>query len=128
MVRRFLIAGSIFALSLPLVACDIVTTKNNATSAGQAEWTDGNLRQLREAIDRRAQHGLDHLTFEAKGEGPDAQTDLALRYAAALAYGASDPTKVYDIYTVPRPKLDLRAGLTKAMAVGAGCILPKSAE
>jgi murein L,D-transpeptidase YcbB/YkuD len=118
MVRRFLIAGSIFALSLPLVACDIVTTQNSATSTGQAEWSDGNLRQLREAIDRRAQHGLDHLTFEAKGDGPEAQTELALRYAAALAHGASDPTKLYDIYTVPRPKLDLRAGLTKAMAEG----------
>ncbi len=118
MLRRLLIAGSIFALSLPLVACDIVTTQNSATSTGQAQWTDGNLRQLREAIDRRAQHGLDHLKFEAKGDGPEAQTELALRYAAALSHGASDPTKLYDVYTVPRPNLDLRAGLSKAMADG----------
>lgn len=118
MVRRFLIAGSILALSLPLVACDIVTTQNRTASAGQAEWTDGNLRQLREAINRRAQHGLDHLKFEAKGDGPEAQTELALRYAAALAHGASDPTKLYDVYTVPRPNPDLRAGLTKALTDG----------
>lgn len=118
MLRRFLIAGSIFAMSLPLVACDIVTTQNGTASAGQAQWTDGNLRQLREAIDRRAQHGLDHLKFEAKGDGAEAQTELALRYAAALSHGASDPTKLYDVYTVPRPNLDLRAGLSKAMADG----------
>lgn len=118
MLRRFLIAGSILALSLPLVACDIVTTQNSATPMGQAEWTDGNLRQLREAISRRVQHGLDHLNFEAKGDGPEAQTEVALRYAAALAHGASDPAKLYDIYTVPRPKPDLRAGVARAMADG----------
>jgi murein L,D-transpeptidase YcbB/YkuD len=117
-VRRLLIAGSIFALSLPLVACDNVTTQNSTASAGEAQWTDGNLRQLREAIDHRAQHGLDHLKFDAKDNGPEAQTEVALRYAAALAHGASDPTKLYDVYTVPRPKLDLRAGLAKAMAEG----------
>lgn len=118
MLSRFLITGSILALSLPLVACDIVTTQNSATATAQAEWTDGNLRQLREAIDRRAQHGLDHVNFEAKGDEPEAQTELALRYAAALANGASDPTKLYDVYTVPRPKPDLRAGLATAMAEG----------
>lgn len=117
-MRRLLIAGSIFALSLPLVACDNVTTQNSTASAGEAQWTDGNLRQLREAIDHRAQHGLDHLKFDAKDNGPEAQTEVALRYAAALAHGASDPTKLYDVYTVPRPKLDLRAGLAKAMAEG----------
>ncbi|SEK07149.1 Murein L,D-transpeptidase YcbB/YkuD [Sphingobium sp. AP50] len=118
MVRRFLIAGSILALSLPLVACDLVTTQNRTASTGQVEWTDGNLRQLREAIDRRAQHGLDHFKFEIKGDGPEAQTELALQYAAALAHGASDPTKLYDVYTIPRPKPDLRAGLARAMTDG----------
>lgn len=117
-MRRLLIAGSIFALSLPLVACDNVTTQNSTAPAGTAQWTDGNLRQLREAIDRRAQHGLDHLNFDAKDNGPEAQTEVALRYAAALAHGATDPTKLYDVYTVPRPNPDMRAGLAKAMAEG----------
>ena len=117
-MRRLLIAGSIFALSLPLVACDNVATQNSTAPAGEAQWTDANLRQLREAIDRRAQHGLDHLNFDAKDNGPEAQTEVALRYAAALAHGATDPTKLYDVYTVARPNPDLRAGLAKAMAEG----------
>ena len=32
--------------------------------------------------------------------------------------GATDPTKLYDIYTVPRPKVDLRSGLAAALQSG----------
>lgn len=117
-VQKFLITGSILALALPLTACDIVTTQNSATPSGDAQWSDTNVSALREAIDRRAAHGLDHLNFSTQANGQAALTQLALRYASALAHGAADPTKLYDIYTVPRPKTDLRAGLAKALADG----------
>lgn len=117
-VRRYVIAASIFALSLPLTACDIVTTRNDATSPDQAKWTDAHISQLREAIDHRAEHGLDHMRFDIGAQDQQALTDSALRYAAALSRGATDPTKIYEVYTVPRPNPDLRAGLARAMADG----------
>lgn len=117
-MRRLFITASILSLLAPLAACDIVTTENSATSAQGARWTDTNVQALREAIDRRAAHGLDHLNFAMPKSGQEEMTEVALRYAGALAQGASDPTKLYDVYTVPRPRVDLRAGLAKAMADG----------
>ncbi|MET0248668.1 MAG: L,D-transpeptidase family protein [Sphingobium sp.] len=118
MVRRFLITASLLSLVAPIAACDVVTVENGATSPQDARWTEGNIKALREAIDRRAAHGLDHVNFAMPDKGEAELTKLALRYAGALAEGASDPTKLYEIYTVPRPKGDLRAGLIKAMAEG----------
>lgn len=117
-MRRFLITASILSLFAPLAACDLVTVENSTTSAQDARWTEANVQALREAIDRRAAHGLDHLNFAFPNGNQDEMTKLALRYAGALAQGASDPTKLYEVYTVPRPRVDLRAGLTKAMADG----------
>jgi murein L,D-transpeptidase YcbB/YkuD len=51
-------------------------------------------------------------------DGQEALTQSALRYAAALAQGASDPSKLHTIYTVPRPRPDLRGGLATALAEG----------
>jgi L,D-transpeptidase YcbB len=46
-------------------------------------------------------------------------TDAGLRYAEALAHGYADPTKLIDVYTIPRPAAqNLRQGLAQAIQNG----------
>ncbi len=94
------------------------TTANSSEPAKPATWTDKTVKQLHEAIDDRARHGLDHMAFgTASTDGADL-TKQALTFAAALSRGATDPTKLYDVYTVPRPEADLKAGLAGALQSG----------
>ncbi len=119
-----LIASALLALPLVLTACDTLGTRSDPDiSLEQAQWSAATVRQLRAAIDRRAAHGLDRMTFAVEGQpgtaqGEAALTRSALRYAAALARGASDPAKLYAIYTLPRSQVDLEGGLAQAMARG----------
>lgn len=117
-MRQFLIAGSIAASSLILVGCQQSSSDNSAISNESGSWTERNIQDLKKAIDRRAAHGLDHQAYDFDAKDPSAITKAALGYASALSQGAADPTKLYKIYTLPRPKIDLRAGLAKAMADG----------
>jgi murein L,D-transpeptidase YcbB/YkuD len=55
---------------------------------------------------------------EDRGEREIALTKASLRYASALAGGYADPAKLSEIYTVPRPKLDLASGLAKSLQDG----------
>ncbi|HWW59411.1 MAG TPA: L,D-transpeptidase family protein [Sphingopyxis sp.] len=92
-------------------------------TAENARWSNATAKQLRKAIDRRAAHGLDRMRFAVEGDPGSAEdqaalTRSALRYAAALARGASDPVKLNSIYTVPRPNPDLQRGLAEALAKG----------
>ncbi len=112
---RDLIAGSLLAMSFVLTGCNSRTADSK-----QAGWSDAKVQQLRDAIDRRAAHGLDYILFAVEGEpgsvdGEAALTKSALRYASALARGATDPTKLHTIYTVKQPTPDLRHGLTQAL-------------
>ena len=101
--------GSVLALGLLLSACNgQVATDQNATSptneqAGPAQWSDRTRGQLRQAIDGRAAHGLDHMTFDVSGSDEATTTEQAFRFATALTRGSTDPTKLYDACTVPRP-------------------------
>lgn len=122
-MRNLMMACSL--LSLALTGCGKPSRDNDAQSGAVAvdriRWDEAGVRQLREAVDRRAVHGLDHLRFAVEGqpgsaEGEKALTQSALRYAAAVARGAADPAKLHDIYTLPRPEADLRPGLTAALA------------
>jgi len=124
-VHKGVIACSLLALSFTLSGCDFLPGRQASTdtTAQQARWTSASERQLREAIERRGAHGLDHIRFAVEGEpgsadGQEALTQSALRYAAALAQGASDPARLHTVYTVPRPKPDLRHGLAEALAKG----------
>lgn len=117
-MRKFLIAGSIAASSLILVGCQQSTSDNAVVSSEIGSWDETNLKDLRNAIDRRAAHGLDHQSFAFDAKDPATITKAALRFASALSQGAADPTKIYKVYTLPRPEVDLRAGLSKAMADG----------
>lgn len=48
----------------------------------------------------------------------EALTRAALKYASALARGVADPAKLYPDYTIPRPHLDVAAGLAEALRSG----------
>jgi murein L,D-transpeptidase YcbB/YkuD len=118
-VREGSIAGPLLALLLVLTGCG----GNGQSATGRAEWSDANAQQLREAIDGRAKHALDRIRFPIEGEahsseGRAALTRSALRYATAVARGASDPAKHYEVYTVPRPRPDLQPALARALAEG----------
>jgi murein L,D-transpeptidase YcbB/YkuD len=85
-------------------------------------WTDAAVRALKEAIARRADHGLDRLQFLpelSSIETPPARdvafTRAALLYAGALAKGVVDPASLHAVYTLPRPDIDLVEGLAKAI-------------
>jgi murein L,D-transpeptidase YcbB/YkuD len=77
--------------------------------------------QLTAALDDAPKHGLTRDLF-LKGDLPaegSARTRALLRaaeaYASALANGKVDPTALRDVYTVPRPKVDVRTGLVQAI-------------
>jgi murein L,D-transpeptidase YcbB/YkuD len=83
-------------------------------------WTKGLASQLKAAIADAPRHALRPETFFGPGMGGNAAqreaalTKAALDYAHALAFGVVDPAKLFDHYTVPRPQMDLAAGLQQA--------------
>jgi murein L,D-transpeptidase YcbB/YkuD len=131
-VRKVMIGVSLLATAALLSGCEVKTAESSeaaksgaaAAPSGQAAgWSADTAKQLRTAIDGRAAHGLDHQNFAAGGapgtpDGDAALTKAALAYADALARGATDPTKLYDVYNVPRPDPDLKAGLAQALGAG----------
>ena len=120
-MRNGVIACSLLALSFTLTGCDPSSNAQKSGAAAEdARWNDATAKQLREAIDRRAAHGLDRMRFSVPESADDqaALTQSALRYAATLARGASDPAKLYTIYSVPRSGPNLRTGLAEALAKG----------
>ena len=88
----------------------------------QPVWSDSSAKVLQQELSQRTQHGLDRVGFlsdiskASPADKEAALTKAALGYAAALANGTADPTKLYDIYTIPRPQPDLIAGLQQALA------------
>ncbi|KMS56563.1 peptidoglycan-binding protein [Novosphingobium barchaimii LL02] len=126
-MRKSVIAGSLLVLTFTLAGCNFLAGETDkaavATRIEQVHWNEASVRQLRKAVDSRAAHGLDRMQFVVEGqpgsaEGQEALTRSALRYAAALARGATDPAELYDIYTVRRPKPDLLRGLAGALSTG----------
>ncbi|AOR80985.1 L,D-transpeptidase family protein (plasmid) [Novosphingobium resinovorum] len=126
-MRNRLIVSPLLAVTVALTACGSGSGTPDApapaVSITEVHWNDAAVRDLRAAIDSRATHGLDHMNFSLDGrpgnaEGDRALTESALRYASALARGASDPKKLYDIYSVPRPDPNLLPGLAKALKGG----------
>ncbi|MCC2981050.1 L,D-transpeptidase family protein [Sphingomonas sp. IC4-52] len=121
MRKHWVVTASAVAL---LAGCNVQdqSAQNSATSNAQAvqqaSWDGKTADQLRQAIANRAAHGLDGKDFPIAGDDDQALTQAALAYAGALASGATDPTKLYDVYTVPRPKPDLKQGLQSALAAG----------
>jgi murein L,D-transpeptidase YcbB/YkuD len=75
-------------------------------------------QQIREAIAAAPANGLKPELFLKGGESGPALVSAALKYASALANGYSDPAKLHEVYTVPRAKTDVRAGLQQALQNG----------
>lgn len=86
----------------------------------RAVWSAGNIEAFDRVLGDRARHGLDRISFLEEGAEKDdvARTKAALDYAGALAHGRVDPASLHDVYTLPRPKADLAAGLARALAKG----------
>jgi murein L,D-transpeptidase YcbB/YkuD len=89
-------------------------------------WDPNQSKALEAAIRDGIRHGINPESFLkdlASGGGSDAAreaalTKTALAYAHALAFGVVAPDKLYEVYTVPRPRIDLAAGLAQALQGG----------
>ncbi len=87
-----------------------------------AAWNDDSAEALQKALAKAPAHGLKADMFlpkplpEDSAERELALTGAALKYASALASGYVDPKSLGNIYTIPRPKPDLAAGLNQALA------------
>jgi L,D-transpeptidase YcbB len=90
----------------------------NASADGQASLNSKLEKQLREIIANAAANGLKPDLFLKGNESGEALRDAGLRYAQALAQGYSDPTKIFPIYTIPRPSGDVRQGFAQAVQKG----------
>ena len=91
------------------------TTQANASGidlSGKAE------QQIRDAIAGASAHGLRPQLFLKGGESGDALVQAGLKYASALANGYTDPKQLHEVYTIPRPKMDVRAGFQQAVDQG----------
>jgi murein L,D-transpeptidase YcbB/YkuD len=75
-------------------------------------------QQIREAIAQAPSHGLKPDLFLKGGEKGEALVQAGLKYASALANGYTDPTKLHEVYTIPRAKTDVRAGMQQAIQNG----------
>jgi murein L,D-transpeptidase YcbB/YkuD len=91
----------------------------------RAVWSAEAERTLTEAIRGGNRHALDPRRFLRDVEaasGPAAKetalTLAALDFAAALAHGQSDPTRLFEVYTLPRPEADVVGGLAAAVEQG----------
>jgi murein L,D-transpeptidase YcbB/YkuD len=90
----------------------------------KAVWDERGERELMEALDQAAVHALSTADFvdpqlpSNAAEREAALTRAALQYAGALAHGYVDPKKIREIYTLPRPKMDVAAGLAQAVSSG----------
>jgi murein L,D-transpeptidase YcbB/YkuD len=88
----------------------------------QAVWTKDRARVLLEATGQAEAHGLSQTDFldqslpTEPAEREAALTEAAIAYASALARGQTDPRKLRRIYTVPRPRTDVAAGLAQAIS------------
>ena len=88
-----------------------------------AAWDDDSARQLQDALAKAPAHGLRAQMFLPRLPGDPAGRELALTraallYGSALASGFVDPKSLGNIYTIPRPRPNLAAGLNQALANG----------
>lgn len=88
----------------------------------QPIWTAEKASQLTAAIQEAQRHALDPRSFLTPAR-PDATpatreaalTLAAINYAEALGRGVVDPRRLWDVYTVPRNRVDAVAGLSGAV-------------
>jgi len=113
---------------------------NGQAAAAEPQVDDKSLEEeVMAALEDAPKHGLTKDLF-LKGELPSdkaqrrkALLGAAADFASALADGKTDPAKLSDVYTVPRPKVDVRAGLASALQDGrfrewVNSLAPQTAE
>lgn len=124
-------AISLALASTALVSCSVSDNKSGQTQSAPSNpsipaqtWSKDAEQQLLDAIQQSPTNGLKPELF-LKGDMPkdDAGrfkvlTEAAYKYASALANGYTDPTKLNEVYTIPRVKFDVRPGLTQAIQKG----------
>ena len=88
-------------------------------------WTDEQARALTAAFSDAGRHALDRRIFwdgvpadASPARREAALTLAAIKYAGALSDGAVDPHSVWDVYTVPMNRVDVLAGLQRALTDG----------
>jgi murein L,D-transpeptidase YcbB/YkuD len=91
----------------------------------QAAWTGERAEELNTAFGDAVRHAIDvksfveHATKGASAAEREAGLTLAaIEYGQALATGAVDPHKIYEVYTVPMAKADVVGGLSRAVEQG----------
>lgn len=105
-------------------ASDRATASFYERNGWRPVWTAAAAQALEYVLSRRERHALDRMTFATESAGVSeadkevARTRAVLRYASALAQGAVDPASLQDIYTLPRPSVDLVSGLSTALSSG----------
>jgi murein L,D-transpeptidase YcbB/YkuD len=122
-VRRSFVVPLLLVSACGLSSCGSPWRDEGNKAQAQAGWNRESASQLRSAIEARAAHGLDRIAFGTGGEpgSPEGEAQLnqaALTFAAALSRGVTEPGKLYDLYTVPRPTPDLARGLRAALNAG----------
>ena len=88
-------------------------------------WSEQRAAALIAALDAAGQHGLapgmflpPQLQSQGKAARETALTLAAINYAKALSGGWLDPEAVQDIYTLPRPNLNIAPQLAEALEKG----------
>jgi murein L,D-transpeptidase YcbB/YkuD len=109
------------ALCIALPACSQSGNSSNAEASAKGSGITLDAKsdkQIREAIASAPKHGLRPDLFLKGNESGEQLVQAALAYAKALANGYSDPKKLFEVYTIPRPESDVRAGLQQALQNG----------
>ncbi|HET8533969.1 MAG TPA: L,D-transpeptidase family protein [Sphingomicrobium sp.] len=120
-MRFSLLLASAAALSLAACSNSPAGTGNTQSDIA-SQVADKDLeQQVMAALSDAPKHGLTKDLF-LKGELPSDSTQrrqLLLKaandFASALAVGKVDPAKIRDVYTLPRPKVDIASGLATAL-------------
>jgi murein L,D-transpeptidase YcbB/YkuD len=117
--------GKVTPDALKAAVTDAPTRAFYAKRNWQPVWTDDLAAKLEAAFGEAERHAINPAAYrKLAGEGATAAereaglTRAALDYARALAGGIVDPTKIYEIYEVPRPKVDVAGGLAGAVESG----------
>ncbi len=91
----------------------------------QSAWSDEKAEQLLGALRNSVRHGFEPATLTGpidQARGPvDREVALsraAMVYAEALAHGRTDPSRLFEVYTLPRNQVDVPAGLAEAVTRG----------
>jgi len=123
--QRKLIGTAIgLALCTAFSACSYGEKSSNQPDGNAAAEQSGitldskSEQQIRDAIAEAPSHGLRPDLFLKGGEKGEALVQAGLKYASALANGYTDPTKLHEVYTIPRAKTDVRAGMQQAIQNG----------